>query len=156
MLYNKTNQINRIRYRIGSKLQFQRNFFHRINRQSFHIRRRFCNKADEFHDPFRAYRDPKYYTKFMNEPQKFWMRDVFETFLFLKKGTWNIFDYFWIVCGGTLLAFTTLDSTYLGDEFGFSPHNMRQGKWWTPFTSIICHENILHFGANWFYYDQLF
>jgi len=128
-----------------------RNFYHRSARI---VRRKFATKEipkdDPVRDPFRAYRDPAYYSKIMSENYtraRGW-QETFEISLYMKEKKWSFFDLFLVMMLGTSVIWRTAFEPWVLENFTYSKNKMEAGMWHTMFTSQISHQGKFHLVGN--------
>jgi len=132
--------------RAGRRVNNYRQYWHEV------FKGKDIPKNDPIKDPFRAYKDPKYYSKLMAEPftrAKGW-QEVFDIYLYLKEGRWNIFDVFIGAMCTTCVLWRCAYEPWMREHFTYCPAQLDQGKWYTAFTSLISHSGKFHLFANSF------
>jgi len=106
-------------------------------------------KADDpVVDPFRAYKDPKYYSFLMNEVPKHPLQEATDVYLYMKEGKWTFFDLFFASCIGIWAMWKIGYQPWMLENFTWNSKQWKDGNYHTAFTSFASHTSVFHIAAN--------
>jgi len=127
-----------------------RNFFHRATRIGKRHYKTEVPKDDPIRDPFRAYRDPAYYSKLMAENYtraRGW-QESFEIWMYMKEKKWGIWDLYVAMCAGTFFMWRTGYEPWNREHLTYTHDKWKNGQYHTMFTSMISHSSKWHLLGN--------